>query len=266
MIATVRDLARQLPSAWQQLIKSGGTTTYQRFLRQAQSREQEGSDSVPGPTSTSPRCWHAGRRPWDPSGSTWSRCPRRAAHPKPCSSATAASWAWTRTEWCPRRRASTPASDGSRRSCCDGSTASSPPSCVLDRSTATSASGSSPPRCSLPRSRARSGSRPSSGAWCDEVADRQSKTIEEAGYAVTGQLADLRCPDEAFADGDDRPTNRDVTAAAVQALVHILALRGQAARRRLEPGAPGSPGREHGRSRRARAGRLMRRIRGGTPG
>jgi hypothetical protein len=104
-------------------------------------------------------------------------------------------------------------------------------------------------------------------AWCDEVANRQIKTIDSAGYVVTGELEDLRCPDAAFTEEDDPATQREVATAAVAALARILTLRGEAVRRRAgDAGTSAGLGMEGRRLLRARAGRLLRRIRGGPRG
>ena len=66
VIATVRDLARQLPSQWQQLLKGGGTTPYQRFLRQHTAargvRQRQPSLDPPRPTAVLAR-WSAALGP-----------------------------------------------------------------------------------------------------------------------------------------------------------------------------------------------------------
>ena len=271
VIATVRDLARQLPSQWQQLLKGGGTTPYQRFLRQAHDREQEGSDERPWThlnitavlarwsDALGPERIHVVTVP--PPGSAPKTlleryCSVLGVDPDrmvPEERRLNTSLGRVQAELLRRVNSELPAELRPRQ--VYGS--------VGKRFFAAQVLAAQEPSTI----RVPADFRP----WCDEVADRQSKTIEEAGYAVTGDLADLRCPDEAFTEADDRPTHRDVSAAAVQALVHILALRGEAVMRRGGDQAPGAtpsggPGRQGGRRLRARAGRLLRRLRGGTPG
>ena len=272
VIATVRDVARQLPSAWQQLVKSGGTTAYQSFLRQARAREQEGSDERPWThlnvtavlarwsEAVGPERIHVVTVP--PAGSAPGAlleryCSVLGVDPdrmEPEDRRLNTSLGRVQAELLRRVNSQLPAEV--RRRQVYGN--------VGKRFFAAKVLAVQEPS----RIRVPAEFRP----WCDEVADRQSKTIEESGYAVTGQLADLRCPDEAFSDEDARPNQRDVAAAAVQALARILALRAQAERRRLgRPGAPGAvpsggPGGEGRRSLRVRAGRLLRSIRGGTLG
>ena len=267
VIATVRDLARQLPSAWQQLIKSGGTTTYQRFLREAQSREQEGSDARPWTHLNVPAVlarWSEAVGPErihvvtvPPAGS-----PPRALLERYCSvlgvdpdrmvpEETRLNTSLGRVQAELLRRVNSELPAEMRRRQVYGT--------VGKRFFAAQVLAvQKPSKIRVPAE---------FRAWCDEVADRQSKTIEEAGYAVTGDLADLRCPEEAFSEGDDRPTQtrRDSVGGG-----------GPGA----HPRPPGRGGHATGRRRgglrrarkerqamlRARAGRLMRRIRGGTPG
>jgi hypothetical protein len=273
VIATVRDLGRQLPSTWQQVLKGGGTATYEGFLRRARTREQEGSDGRPWTHLNIPAVLER----WSvavggPERINVVTVPPRGSAPTtllerycsvlgvdpdrmvPEGTAVNTSLGRVQAELLRRVNSELPAELRPRQvygnvgkrffaaqvlAAQDGSTIRVPPEFR---------------------------------AWCEEVAERQIKAIEGAGYAVTGDLADLRCQDEAFADADDPPTHRDVEAAAVKALVHMLAIRGQAARRR--GGGPGAHDVAHagdrgadGRHRlRARTGRLLRRMRGGPPG
>ena len=264
VIVTVRDLARQLPSSWQQLIKSGGTVTYPRFLRQARAREQEGSDLRPWThlnalevlarwsEAVGPERMHVITVP--PAGSSPTAlleryCSVLGVDPDrmvPEETRGNISLGRVQAELLRRVNGELPAELRPRQVY----------GAVGKRFFAAQVLAAQEARTILVPAEFR--------AWCDEVADRQIKTIEGAGYDVTGQLADLRCPDEAFCDEDDRPTQRDVASAAVKALAHILTLRGQAVRRRA--GGPGTPGGTGTRQLRARAGRLLRRIRGRTRG
>jgi hypothetical protein len=273
VIATVRDLGRQLPSTWQQVLKGGGTASYEGFLRRARTREQEGSDGRPWTHLNIPAVLER----WSeavggPERINVVTVPPRGSAPTallerycsvlgvdpdrmvPEGTAVNTSLGRVQAELLRRVNSELPAELRPRQvygnvgkrffaaqvlAAQDGSTIRVPPEFR---------------------------------AWCEEVAERQIKAIEGAGYAVTGDLADLRCQDEAFADADDPPTHRDVEAAAVKALVHMLAIRGQAARRR--GGGPGTHDVAHAGGRgadgrhtlRARTGRLLRRMRGGPPG
>jgi hypothetical protein len=268
VVATVRDLARQLPSSWQQRLKSGGSWTYDEFLRRAQALEQRGID----------------RRPWRHLNVT-----EMLAH-------------WSEAVGPSRMHVVTLPPPGSAPSTllerfCSVVDVDQDRMVPEEKGVNTSLGrvqaellrrvNSELPDELLPRQiyggvgkrffaanvLAAQEARPirvpaEFRAWCDEVAERQIKALDAAGYAVTGQLADLRCPDQAFADDDDRPSHRDVEETAVKALAQILELRAQAVRRRAKgrgagPSSDGAGGRG-GRTLRARAGRLLRRIRGGT--
>ncbi len=263
VIVTVRDLARQLPSSWQQLIKSGGTATYLRFVRQAKAREQEGSDRRPWThlnvlavlarwsEAVGPERIHVVTVP--PAGS-----PPTALLERYCSvlgvdpdrmvpeeTRGNISLGRVQAELLRRVNSELPAEMRPRQVY----------GAVGKRFLAAQVLAAQKPSTIRVPAEFRT--------WCDEVADREIKTIDSAGYVVTGQLEDLRCPDAAFSEEDDPATHREVASAAVAALAHILTLRGQAVRRRAgEAGTSGRLGTEGGRSLRARAGRLLRRVRG----
>ena len=65
--------------------------------------------------------------------------------------------------------------------------------------------------------------------WCVRVAEEQVAAIVEAGYDVVGTLEDLHCFDSAFAADDTAPTEDAVSRAAVEALGTVLTLRSEAA-------------------------------------
>jgi hypothetical protein len=266
VIVTARDLARQLPSSWQQLIRSGGTTTYQRFLRQAQAREQEGSDQRPWThlnllavlarwsEAVGPERTHVVTVP--PAGSPPTAlleryCSVLGVDPErmvPEETPGNISLGRVQAELLRRVNRELPAEIRPRQVY----------GAVGKRFFAAQILAAQKPSTIRVPAEFR--------AWCDEVTNRQIKTIDSAGYVVTGPLEDLRCPDAAFSEEDDPATQREVATAAVAALARVLTLRGQAVRRRAgEAGAsgPGSAGR---RSLRSRAGRLVRRMRGGTRG
>ncbi|GAA1478616.1 hypothetical protein GCM10009623_30620 [Nocardioides aestuarii] len=72
--------------------------------------------------------------------------------------------------------------------------------------------------------------------WCVAVAEQQAEAIREAGYDVVGTLEDLRCFESAFDPGDPTPAEPDVAAAAVAALGTVLTQRSEAAVRRRTAG------------------------------
>lgn len=92
--------------------------------------------------------------------------------------------------------------------------------------------------------------------WCEEVADAQVKDLAEAGYHVEGSLEDLRCRDAAFSDtAAESPSESELRAAAVGALARVITLRATSPRRRGGPPATGLRGRVR---------RVLRRL-GRTP-
>ncbi len=69
--------------------------------------------------------------------------------------------------------------------------------------------------------------------WVQEVSDAQVAALAEAGYQVEGSLEDLGCRDEAFGpQADEPPTAEELSAAAVATLTDIVAQRASAAGRR----------------------------------
>jgi len=264
VIVTVRDLARQLPSSWQQRLKSGGSLTYDEFLRQAKALEQRGVD----------------RRPWRHLNVTemlalWSEAvgPSRmhvVTLPPPGSApSTLLERFCSLLDVDPDRmvpeekRVNT--SLGRVQAELLRRVNGELPEELLPRQIY----GGVGKRFFAAQVLAAQEARPirvpaEFRGWCNEVAERQIKALDAAGYAVTGQLADLRCPDEAFADDDDQPSHRDVEETAVKALAQILELRAEAVRRRQEQ-TRGTAGQDR-RSLRARARRLLGRIRRVTRG
>lgn len=64
--------------------------------------------------------------------------------------------------------------------------------------------------------------------WCEEVTEQHVAELGSAGYEIVGSLDDLRCADTMFADERQRARQRDVAAASVSALAGLLAERGTA--------------------------------------
>lgn len=87
-------------------------------------------------------------------------------------------------------------------------------------------------------------------AWCEEVAAAQSAELAAAGYDLVGTLEDLACLDSAFTPDDAPPAEEEVAAAMTQALASILTARAADwdRRRQAQPAA-------------GRQGRLARALR-----
>ena len=267
VIATVRDLARQLPSSWQQLLRGGGTTPYHRFLRRAKALEQEGSDQRPWTHLDLPAVlarWseHVGPErihvvTVPPMGSAPTTLLRRycsvlGVDPERMKTEeTRVNTSLGRVQAELLRRVNSELPPELRPRHVYGDLGKR-----FFAGKVLAAQEGSPIR--LP---------PEFRGWCEEVTDRHIKTISAAGYVVTGTLEDLRCADAAI-EKDAPPTEGEVGAVAVKALGHMLVLRSQAdlqraGRREARAGGPGG-----GRSLRigARTRRLLRWTGAGTSG
>lgn len=78
-------------------------------------------------------------------------------------------------------------------------------------------------------------------AWCQEASHAQIAALRDGGYDVVGDLDELLPRDDAFA-ADDQPTDAEIAAVAVTALVRVLTLRSESVlERRARPGS-GSAG------------------------
>jgi hypothetical protein len=262
VIATVRDLARQLPSLWQQAVKSGGTATYEGFLLRARAREQGGIDRNPWihldicailqrwAEAVGPARIHVVTvpPPGAPPGLLLERfCRVIDVDPAGLARAeTPSNTSLGRVQAELLRQVNTELPAELRPRQVYGN--------VVKRFFAAQVLAGQERRTIRVPAEFRT--------WCDEVAERQIKTISGAGYAVTGQLADLRCPDEAFSHEDALPTHPEMEAAAVGALAQMLALRAQAVRRQPTSGPPSASANGAARSVRAGARRLRKRFRG----
>jgi len=225
VIATVRDLARQLPSSWQQQLKGGGAMTYDGFLRRAQALEQRGTD----------------RRPWRHLDVTellgrWSDA---VGH--------------SRVHVVTLPPPGSPPTTLLERYC---SVLEVDPGRMVPEETRVNTSlgrvqaellrrvnrelpeellwrqvyGGIGKRFFAGEVLSKQDSRkirvPSRlRTWCEEVSSRQVAALEEAGYHVEGTLADLRCLDTAFADEAERTREREVSSAAAAALAQMLTIR-----------------------------------------
>lgn len=239
-MVTVRDLARQLPSSWQQELKSGKTDDYLDYLRRLQADER----------STSAR-----RHPWihlDPAAvlSRWAKVvPPERIHvvtvPPSGSSPSLLLERFCRVlEIDPARlvQEQDPSNTSLGRVQAEvlRRVNHEMPEELLRRQVY----GDVGKRFFSAQVLASQDARPirvpeEFRAWCVGVAAAQVTALTDAGYAVEGSLEDLRCPDSAFSEDAVDPTDAEVSAAAVSALVQILTLRGRAALRRRPPGRRG---------------------------
>lgn len=91
--------------------------------------------------------------------------------------------------------------------------------------------------------------------WVRGVSDRYSDAIRAGGYPVTGDLADLDPADDAFTAEGFEVTDADVLDSAVDALAAVLGVRMDEVRaRRAEPAPAPAPMRRKGKVRRLLAG------------
>lgn len=233
-VLTVRDLARQLPSSWQQGLKGGSSQGFRQYLNQMQDSQREGS----------------GKHPWihlDPPQvlARWSEVlPAEHVHvvtvPPSGSAPTLllerfcavldvdpldleleerrANTSLGRVQAEVLRRVNQGLSPELRRRQVYGSVGKR-----FFSSQVLSRQDGHPIR--VPEEYR---------AWCEQVADHQVATLAAAGYDLFGTLEDLRCPDTAFSGTERPPTDGEVAEASIAALVHLLSLRGAAVQRRLE--------------------------------
>jgi hypothetical protein len=238
VVLTVRDLARQVPSSWQQELKSARTPTYEEWLERLQVGEQEGRRGHPWIQLDAPAVlarWEA-------------VVPRERIHvvtvPPPGSPVTLLLERYCRVlgvraeDLVPGPRASNTSlgrvqaellrqvnvglTDDVRRRQVYGD--------VGKRWFASQVLADQEGSRILVPDRLR--------PWCERVADAQVAALQEAGYHVEGDLEDLRCRDSAFAPGADTgPSDAELSEAAVAALVRIVDLRARS-RRGRRPGPP----------------------------
>jgi len=225
VVVTVRDLARSVPSAWQQDLKAGRTFAYRRYLRRLQAMEGNGAGGHPwiqlDPPAVLAR-WAAelpeGRihvitvpPPGGPPAVLLERfCrvidvdPAGLAHAETPSNT---SLGWVQAEVLRRVNRELP-DDLLRRQVYGG---------IGKRFFVGEVLGDQTSRKIRVPDRLR--------PWCEEVSSRQVAALQSAGYHVEGTLEDLRCADTAFADKVEKPREREVAGAAVTALARMLAMR-----------------------------------------
>ncbi len=228
VVITVRDLARQLPSAWQEDLKAGGTTGFGAYLRGVQAQERAGKARTPWihlDPPTVARRWAAALSAdrvhvvtVPPAGSPTDLLLERFARVlevepaqlQPEETPSNSSLGLVQAEVLRRVNAELPEEVHRRYVYGD----------VVKRSFGAQVLGAQEKQRILVPDGFRS--------WCVEVADRQVVELEKGGYVVEGSLEDLRCSDAAFADAGIKPSERDVAAASVTALATILAKQGTA--------------------------------------
>jgi hypothetical protein len=228
VVLTARDLARQLPSSWQEILKYGRAIAYLAYLDRLRSMEQARLDRPPwvnlDPAMVLAR-WSAPLPPervhvvtvppsGSPSGLLLARfCSVLGVDP-----------GWLRPEERPSnrslgrveaellRRVNAQLPDDLRRRQVYGR--------IGKRFFAAQVLRQQESRRILVPAAFR--------PWCEEVTDRTVDAIRAAGYDVVGDLADLWCPDAAFTDDDADPTEDEVASAAVTAIVGLLTERAEA--------------------------------------
>jgi hypothetical protein len=225
VVATVRDLARQLPSSWQQELKAGGTMGYADYLGMLQELERDRSGSHPwihlDPPAVLGR-WAAALSPdrvhvvtvppagADPTSLLERFCrvldlDHRRLRPEERPANT--SLGRVQAEVLLRVNRELPETVHRRDVYGD----------VGKRFFAARVLGDQPPsRIQVPADLR---------DWCDRVTERQLGELGSAGYDVVGDLEELRCPDAAFSDDEGDPTGDEVAGAAVTAIARMLTLR-----------------------------------------
>jgi len=253
LVATVRDLARQLPSSWQQSLKAGGTIPYDRYLKRLQRMEARSHGDHPWIHLDSPAVlgrWAEAIPPdrihvitVPPSGSDPSELLRRfcrvlAVDPDPMRAApTAGNTSLGRAQVELLRRVNSELPKEVLRRQVYGN--------VGKRFFAMEVLGSQDRRRILVPEEF--------WAWCDDVSSRQIEALAGAGYRVEGDVEDLRPVAASFSNERAEPDEREVAAAAVTALARMLTLRARSGRR--------SRRRRTAAGRGNLVGRLLRRVR-----
>lgn len=232
VVATVRDLARQLPSSWQQELKAGATVAYRPYLRRLRSLQEGGRGKHPwihlDPPAVLGR-WSAALAPdrihvvtVPPAGSPTTALLERfcrvlaldpsrlAPEQRPSNSSLG------RVQAEVLRRVNAELPEELHRRYVYGE--------VGKRFFAAQVLAAQEPRKILVPTEFRE--------WCEQTADRQIADLAAAGYQLEGSLEDLRCAPDAFSDDERKPAEREVSAAAVSALATMLTLRGKAENRR----------------------------------
>lgn len=222
VVATVRDLARQLPSSWQQELKAGATIGYPAYLRRLQRLQEQGSGAHPWIHLDPPQVlarWSAELSPdrvhvvtVPPSGSGPTAllerfCRVLGVDPAGLEPGTSpANTGLGRAQAELLRRVNQELPDRVHRREVYGD--------VGKRYFAAGVlAGQDGDRILVP-----AGLR----EWCEQVTVEQVGALRAAGYQVEGSLTDLECAEESFAPAPQRPGESAVAAASVQALATML--------------------------------------------
>lgn len=227
-VITVRDLARQLPSMWQEDLKAGGTTGFGAYVRGLQEQERAGKAKAPwihlDPPTVAAR-WAAALSAdrvhvitVPPAGSPTDLLLERFARVldvdparlEPEDRPSNSSLGQVQAEVLRRVNAELPEEVHRRYVYGD----------VVKRQFGAQVLGAQEKQRILVPAKFR--------PWCEEVSERQVAALAEGGYRVEGSLEDLRCTEAAFAEGSTRPSEREVAAASVTAIAAMLAARGTA--------------------------------------
>ena len=226
VVVTVRDLARGLPSAWQEELKAGSTVPFGRHLRRLRRQEREGSGRNPWIHLDAPAVlarWSEQLAPdrmhvvtVPPSGSAPTLLLERFARVlgvdpgllRPEDRPANTSLGLVQAEILRRVNAELPEEVHRRYVYSD----------VVKRGFASGVlQGQQGERILVP-ARYRD--------WCEEVTARQVAALRD--YDVAGSLDDLTCLDRSFAEERQRAGQRDVAAASVSSLAALLTERGAA--------------------------------------
>ena len=227
-VITVRDLARQLPSMWQEDLKAGGTSGFGAYVRTLQEQERSGKAKAPwihlDPPTVAGR-WAAALSAdrvhvitVPPAGSPTDLLLQRFARVldvdparlEPEDRPSNSSLGLVQAEVLRRVNAELPEEVHRRYVYGD----------VVKRQFGAQVLGAQEKQRILVPTKFQS--------WCEEVAERQVAELGTGGYRVEGSLEDLRCTEAAFSDAGTRPSERDVAAASVTAIASMLAARGTA--------------------------------------
>lgn len=227
VVLTVRDLARQVPSAWQQDLKAGRTVGYPQFLGRVQAMERRGAGGHPWIHLDPPavlRRWaevvpadHVHVVTVPPPGSPPALLLDRfcrvlevdAGRLRRDSTARNTSLGRVQAEVLRRVNAELP-DEVLRRQVYGDVGKRFLASTVLSRQKGD--------RIRLPAELR---------GWCEEATARQVAELRAGGYLLEGSYDDLACRDSAFAEEVPPPRQREVAASAVTALARVLVLRAE---------------------------------------
>jgi hypothetical protein len=258
VVLTVRDLGRQLPSAWQQTLQSGGTVRYEAYLRRLRRQWEKGS-------------FGSRRLHLDPPAvlERWARhVPPERIHvvtvPPPGSRSTLLLERFCRVLGVdPEALESEVASSNTGLGRIQSEVLRRVNAGLDPRLKRRQVYGDLGKRFFavqvLGRQERRRTKVPAEfEEWCRVVSEEHVAALAGAGYVVEGDLTDLHSDGSAFSEDERAPREREVAAAAVQALVQLLSLW---AGKRAWPGTADPDEADPPQTgARALAGRLRRRL------